>query len=149
MASNQTVMELKFKSKPGMEAKGLTPILNVSDIQQSFEWFEKLGWRKGWDWGDPPTFGSVCNGNCEIFICLNTQGGRGQSELPDTFRAFANEASDHGSWISIWVEDVDAVHQLCIEQGIEVTWEPADMPWDVREMHIRHPDGHIFRISCA
>jgi len=24
-------------------AKRLTPILNVSDIKQSFEWFEKLG----------------------------------------------------------------------------------------------------------
>lgn len=32
-----------------MLAKGLTPILNVSDIQESFAWFEKLGWKKGWD----------------------------------------------------------------------------------------------------
>jgi hypothetical protein len=21
------------------------------------------------------------------------------------------------------------------------------MPWGVREMHVRHPDGHVFRIS--
>jgi hypothetical protein len=21
------------------------------------------------------------------------------------------------------------------------------MPWCVREMHVRHPDGHVFRIS--
>jgi hypothetical protein len=34
-----------------MLAKRLTPILNVSDIQRSFAWFEKLGWQKGWDWG--------------------------------------------------------------------------------------------------
>ena len=33
-----------------MLAKGLTPILNVSNIQESFAWFEKLGWTKGWDW---------------------------------------------------------------------------------------------------
>jgi hypothetical protein len=30
-------------------AKAITPILNVSDMQQSFAWFEKLGWEKGWD----------------------------------------------------------------------------------------------------
>jgi len=42
-----------------MLAKALTPILNVSDIQESFAWFEKLGWQKGWDWGNPPTFGGV------------------------------------------------------------------------------------------
>jgi hypothetical protein len=23
----------------------------------------------------------------------------------------------------------------------------CDMPWNVREMHVRHPDGHVFRIS--
>ena len=59
-----------------MLAKRLTPILNVSDIQQSFAWFEKLGWKKGWEWGTPPDFGGVCSGECEIFLCLNAQGGR-------------------------------------------------------------------------
>jgi len=45
------------------------------------------------------------------------------------------------------VDDVDAVHQRCLEHGLEVTWPPTDMPWNVREMHVRHPDGHVFRIS--
>ena len=35
----------------------------------------------------------------------------------------------------------------CLEQGLEVTWPPTNMPWNVREMHVRHPDGHVFRIS--
>jgi len=21
------------------------------------------------------------------------------------------------------------------------------MPWNVREMHVRHPDGHVFRVG--
>ena len=42
----------------------VVPILNVSDIHQSFAWFEKLGWRKGFEWksdasDDRPGFGSV------------------------------------------------------------------------------------------
>jgi hypothetical protein len=36
-----------------MHAKRITPILNVSNIVESFAWFEKLGWTKGWDWGTP------------------------------------------------------------------------------------------------
>ena len=44
-----------------MHARRLTPILNVSDIQQSFSWFEKLGWEKAWAWGTPPDFGGVCS----------------------------------------------------------------------------------------
>jgi len=30
-----------------MLAKRLTPTLDVSDIQQSFAWFEQPGWKKG------------------------------------------------------------------------------------------------------
>ena len=37
--------------------------------------------------------------------------------------------------------------QHCLKQDIEVTWPPTDMPWNVREMHVRHPDGHVFRIG--
>ena len=130
-----------------MRAHRLTPILNVSNILASFGWFEKLGWRKAWDWGDPPTFGGVCSGTCEIFLCLNGQGGRGTTGLPATFGPGSNEAAEKGVWMSIWVDDVDALHKRCVSHGLEVTWPPTDMPWNVREMHVRHPDGHVFRIS--
>jgi len=30
---------------------------------------------------------------------------------------------------------------------LDVTFPPTDMPWNVRETHLRHPDGHVFRIS--
>ncbi len=132
-----------------MDAKGITPILNVSDIQQSFVWFEKLGWQKGWDWGNPPGFGGVCSGNSEIFLCLNGQGGRGKGNNTGTFGQVNGETADQGVWLSIWVDDVDTVHQHCLEQGIEILHDPEDMPWNVREFHVRHPDGHVFRISCG
>ena len=123
----------------------MTPILNVADIVESFAWFEKLGWKKGFDWGSPPTFGSVRSGECEIFLCQGAQGGRGKSSLPTT--KGPGEAGDKGVWMSIWVDDVDAVHRHCLEEEIEVTMPPTNEPWNVREMHIRHPDGHVFRIS--
>ena len=52
-----------------MNPKRITPILNVSNIEESFAWFEKLGWEKAWAWGDPPGFGGVCAGPFEIFLC--------------------------------------------------------------------------------
>lgn len=130
-----------------MIAKGLTPILNVSDIQASFAWFDRLGWTKAWEWGTPPGFGSVCSGDYQIFLCQDGQGGRGRSEVAMTFGPTGNDAADQGTWMSIWVEDVDAVYRHCLDQGLEVTWPPTDMPWNVREMHVRHPDGHVFRIG--
>jgi catechol 2,3-dioxygenase-like lactoylglutathione lyase family enzyme len=132
---------------PAMLAKGLTPILNVSNIAESFAWFEKLGWKKSWDWGDPPDFGGVVSGDCQIFLCLNGQGGRGRSDFTTTFGPGGSDAAEKGVWMSIWVDDVDAVYRHCVEHGLEVVWPPTDMPWNVREMHVRHPDGHVFRIS--
>jgi hypothetical protein len=92
-----------------MLARRLTPILNVSNIQDSFVWFEKLGWTKAWDWGDPPHFGGVCSGDCEIFLCENAQGGRGKGAVQATFGPGGDDAADKGAWMSIWVDDVAAL----------------------------------------
>lgn len=130
-----------------MQIQHMTPILNVSDISASFIWFERLGWKKGWEWGNPVGFGGVCAGNCEIFLCQNGQGGRGKGSNPQTFGHAGSETADTGVWMSWWVDDVDEFHRHCLANDIEVTWPPTDMPWNVREMHIRHPDGHVFRIG--
>ena len=67
-----------------MHTQRLVPILNVSDLAASVAWFERLGWRRGFERGEPT-----------------------------------------------------------------IAWPPTDMPWGVREMHVRHPDGHILRIGTA
>jgi len=51
-ADNPSVQ--RVLSSSAMEAKGLTPILNVSDIASTVVWFEKWGWKKLWEWGTPP-----------------------------------------------------------------------------------------------
>ena len=130
-----------------MRAKAITPILNVSNLKESFDWFEKLGWQKKWDWGDPPGFGAVGSGECEIFLCQDGQGGRGKGENTSTFGPGGDESEDKGSWMSVWVENVDDVYAMAQGAGIEVVFPPENMPWGVRECHLRHPDGHVFRIS--
>ena len=130
-----------------MHATNLMPILNVSDLGASFAWFEKLGWKKCWDWGDPPVFGSVGSGECEIFLCRDGQGGRGKGQNRSTFGPDGDETADKGVWISVFVDNVDEVHKQCVGAGLDITFAPTNMPWGVREMHGRHPDGHVFRMS--
>ncbi len=131
-----------------MQFQGLTPILNVSDIRGSVDWFTKFGWSSGFEWGDPPTFGSVVTSRCEIFLCLNAQGGRGKGNNTTTFGDEPDgETADAGVWMTMWVDDVDVLHARCLAQGLEVMFPPTDMPWGVREFHVRHPDGHVFRVS--
>ena len=90
-----------------MQAKRIVPILNVSNIVQSFTWFEKLGWKKGFEWGEPVGFGSVYSGECEIFSCEEGQGGRGKGDAKVTFGPDGDESGDKGVWMSIWVDKVD------------------------------------------
>ena len=130
-----------------MQVRHITPILNVSDLARSVAWFESLGWERGFEWGTPPTFGSVRDGHFEIFLCVGGQGGRGPRPHAPSFGPGSDEAAETGTWMSVWVDDVDALHRRCVALGLDVSWPPTDMPWGVREMHLRHPDGHVFRIS--
>lgn len=82
-----------------MNAIRLTPILSVSNIQQSFKWFEKMGWTKAWDWGNQPTFGGVCCGHCEIFLCEGGQGVRGKGDAGMTFGPNGDKCGDKGVWM--------------------------------------------------
>lgn len=133
-----------------MAIEGLTPILNVSSIPDSFVWFEQLGWQRGFTWpeGDAnPGFGSVCSGKVEIFLCRGAQGSRGTISP-----RFPGDDATDGVWMSWWVAspaEVNALHEKALSLGLTVTHPPTDEPWGVREFHLRHPDGHVFRVSAG
>lgn len=133
-----------------MSVESVTPILNVSSVVDSIAWFAKLGWRTGFTWptgSHDPDFGSVCSGKAEIFLCRGAQGSRG-AVMP----RFPGDDQTDGVWMSWWVgapADVDAMHARALAEGMTATYPPTDEPWGVRECHLRHPDGHMFRISAG
>lgn len=133
-----------------MPVHGLIPILNVSSVLESQKWFQKLGWAPGFTWpGDSadPDFGAVCSGKVEIFLCRGAQGSRG-TIMP----RFPGDDLTDGVWMSWWVDspaEVDAIHAQALADGLIVTYPPTDEPWSVREFHLRHPDGHMFRVSAG
>lgn len=147
-----------------MGVRSITPVLNVSNIGESFAWFEALGWQRGFSWndggmiGEGPNaqganvhgdagFGSVCSGEATIFLCCGAQGSRG-TILP----RFPGDDATDGVWMTWWMDsraDVDALHSIAVKQGMTVTYPPTDEPWGVREFHLCHPDGHTFRVSAG
>lgn len=57
----------------------------------------------------------------------------------------------HNTWVSWFVdelEEVDRLHARALELDLDVARPPADEPWGVREFHLRHPDGHTFRVGA-
>lgn len=144
-----------------MPIQCLTPILNVSSIAESFAWFELLGWKRGFSWNSggmipcaavesahgPATFGSVGSGKAEIFLCVGAQGSRG--ERPPQFPGDENTDGVWMSWFFDSLAEVDALHRLAIEHHMTIASPPEDKPWGMREFHLRHPDGHTFRIGSG
>lgn len=132
-----------------MAVRRVTPILNVSDVTASIEWFEALGWERRFTWprgSDQPGFAGVGSDGAEIFLCRDAQGSRGGARP-----AFVGDTKTDGVWMSWWVEspaEVDALHAFALEHDLDVSYPPTDEPWGVRELHLRHPDGHTFRVGA-
>jgi hypothetical protein len=98
-----------------MKFECVVPILNVRDFAVSMEYYiEKMGFAKKWDWGTPPTFGCVKRDEVDIFLC---EGGQGHP----------------GMWMSIFMEDVDALHEEYKTSGASIRMPPTNMPWGTRE----------------
>jgi len=112
-----------------ISAECLTPILCVRDFAEAMNYYtEKLLFDRLWDWGDPPDFGAVRLGKVEIFFCL---GGQGHP----------------GTWLSIFMDDVDDYFERITRLGAEVVQGPTDYPWGCREVHVRDPNQHVIRFS--
>jgi uncharacterized glyoxalase superfamily protein PhnB len=111
------------------EFECVVPILSVKNFAVSMDYYvKKLGFTKKWDWGTPPSFGSVTRGKVEIFLSENGQG-------------------QPGTWMSIFTEDVDALHEEYKKSGAIIRQPPTNMPWGVREMNVQDPDGHRLRMG--
>jgi catechol 2,3-dioxygenase-like lactoylglutathione lyase family enzyme len=114
-----------------MAVRSVRPILNVSDVRATLAWFEQLGWKTTFVWHDG--FAGIGYGDdVEIFLCPDGQGSR-------------------PTWMSWFLEDVgevDRLHARAVELGLDVAQPPTDEPWGVREFHLRHPDGHTFRVGA-
>ena len=107
----------------------VVPILTVKDMAASIDYYvAKLGFEKKWEWGNPPDFACVRRQQVELFLSLNPQGG------PRT-------------WLSIFVQDVDALYETYKKVGAIISKPPADYPWGMREMTVEDLDGHSFRMG--
>jgi catechol 2,3-dioxygenase-like lactoylglutathione lyase family enzyme len=100
------------------------PVLRVTDIGRSVEWYGRLGFTKEWEHrfeASSPAFVSVARNTARLFL-----------------------SEHHGdahpnSLVYIRVGDVDEVAR-------EFTAEIVDQPW-AREVHLTDPDGNRLRIG--
>jgi uncharacterized glyoxalase superfamily protein PhnB len=49
--------------------------------------------------------------------------------------------------MSIFMDDVDALHEEYKASGAIIRMPPTNMSWGTREMNVADPDGHRFRMG--
>lgn len=112
-----------------MKFNCVIPILYSANVPASLRYYtEVLGFEEHWGWGDPPDFGGVSKGEVSVFFC---EGGQGQP----------------GTWLSIFVENVDEYYEYIKTKGAKIVSVPEDKEWNVREMLVQDPDGHYIRFG--
>lgn len=112
-----------------MKFEKSNPILYSKDIKKSINYYEDiLSFDNSWEWGHPTDFGGVVKDDVEIFFCLNDQG-------------------NPGTWIAIILDDVDEYYKTIKDKGAKILAQPENKEWNMREMLVEDPDGHIIRFG--
>lgn len=141
-----------------LEVQHITPILNVSSVTESMRWFEKLGWKRSFSWNQvgmianaadadedgEADYGGVTSGEVEIFLCQDDEGAK-KSDSPPSM------AGNDGVWMTWWLPTVDAVERFysqVMNVGVPIVMPITNQPWNAIEFRIKHPDGHVFRVSA-
>src|SRR5262245_12400026 len=98
--------------------ESVVPILNVRNVPASLAYYvDKLGFVEEWAWDGPETYASVRRDAVRIFLCQDAQGAP-------------------GTWISIFIHDVDALYADYRRTGAIIRQMPTNYPWGVREMNV-------------
>ena len=106
--------------------EGAAPILRVSDMARSVQYYvDVLGFRNA-DWGGDD-FTSVNRDLAGIYLCCDAQGCA-------------------GTWAWVGVEDVRALYEEYRASGAKIRQPPRNYEWAL-EMHVEDPDGHVLRFG--
>lgn len=96
----------------------------VDDIEEAVRFYtEKLGFRRGFTWGDPPTFAGVNLGEVQQFLERGTP-------------------NPEGCALYFVVGDADALHEYHAANGVEILVEPGDREYGSRDYVVRDHAGY-------
>ena len=120
-----------------MDPGTATPILPARDLEETREFYEKLGFvAKGW-W--PKEFGGYA-------ILIRGDLGMHFFSYPEL-----SPLENYGQ--CYWrVNDVDRVHAECAGVGLPITGTPRvtaveEKPWGMREFALVDPSGNLIRVG--
>jgi len=103
-------------------------IFTVKDVMASLAYFrDKLGFDVAFEYGNPTFYVGLCSGDVSLHLIAAARTPR----LPG-----------HGA-VSIFVDDVDAVHADLVKRGARVLKAPKDYDYGLRDFDVADLDGNM------
>lgn len=120
-----------MSTDPALRCEQVIPTVAVGDLTAALDFYTgTLGFREDWRWGDPPVHAGMRFGDAEIHLS-------------------GTDPNPGGKWLYFVVEDVDALHELYRERGVDIVHPPTDREWDMREMPVRDLVGNEMTFAAA
>ena len=112
-------------TKPDIECKQHHTGILVSDLDAAVDFYtNKLGFRVGFTWGEPPTMAGVNLGHVQIFLEVG-------------------EPSPKGCYLYFVVNDANALHEFHRRNDVEIIQPPDDREYGLRDYSIRDLHGYV------
>jgi catechol 2,3-dioxygenase-like lactoylglutathione lyase family enzyme len=111
-------------SAPEVDCEQQHAALRVSDVPAAVDFYtNKLGFRLGFTWGDPPSMAGVNLGNVQMFL---EQGA----------------PSPKGCSVYFVVGNADELYDFQRANGVVIVAAPGDRPYGLRDYRVRDLHGY-------
>jgi uncharacterized glyoxalase superfamily protein PhnB len=113
---------------------GAATVLTVRDIAASIAYFrDALGFAVAFEYGEPTFYAGLCRDEVELHLIAANQTKR---------------QPGHGA-ITIFVEDVDALHAELVARNAKVVKPPQDYDYGMRDFDVVDLDGNQIFFGMA
>jgi catechol 2,3-dioxygenase-like lactoylglutathione lyase family enzyme len=108
--------------------RACTTVMTVKSVADSMAYYrDKLGFDVAFEYGKPTFYVGLCSGDVSLHLV----------EAAKTPRQ-----AGHGA-VTIFVDDVDALHAELVKRGAKVLKEPKDYDYGLRDFDVADLDGNM------
>lgn len=125
----------------------IEPVLQVNNMKESLEYYQKIGFHVDWTWPDENNFKTADHASVSIGDGHEGEehdGGHVHIQLSQADKVPVTPSG----WLYLRVDmNIDELYMYFKGNGAEVVGELDSFPWGMREFTIKDINGHLFRFA--
>lgn len=121
-------------------AKGIHPLINVSNLDKSLEFYKGIGLKTSKETAGDMTWGSVSSGDASLMLYPKAVLAPHQ---PADTHAWLSGDLGKGVVISVGVPNATKLFEKAKSFGATIDQPLNDAPWGGKEFMVNDPDGYV------